>query len=61
MVLVKFRHGLGFDFEANDQICYRVHYQDGTDDVMCFDGTIIRLPLLTIHIGDFIPIGEFDD
>lgn len=63
MIHITFRHGVGLDIEANEDICHRVAYNGDEDDegVVCFIGTIIRIPLFTIYIGDFTPIEELAD
>lgn len=54
--VMEIRHGIGIDIEANDVVCYAVHDEDENIHLVQFDGIIINLPLLKIHIGNFYPI-----
>ena len=57
-ITAKTRLGFGFDFQYEEEICYRIGvvYEDGTEDedLIGFIGNIIRLPFIEIFIGDFI-------
>jgi hypothetical protein len=67
MISMEFRHGIGIDFEFNENICYRVGLFDeegkelAGEHIMCYIGHIIRLPLMTIYIGEFAPIEEMSN
>lgn len=64
-LMVKTRLGFGFDFEYEEELCYRVGivYEDGTEDedLVGFVGNILRLPFLSIFIGEFRSLTEDED
>jgi hypothetical protein len=59
-----FRHGFGFDIEYNNVNCHRVDNFDEAgrlvkkDQIICYEGIIIKIPFISICIGDFYPIEE---
>lgn len=57
---IRTRLGVGIDIEANEDICYRVCCinEEGKEeeDIVCYNGLLIKLPFLTIYIGEFFPI-----
>lgn len=58
--VVRTRLGIGIDIESNEDICYRVSYinDEGKEeeDIICYNGLLIKVPFLTIYIGEFFPI-----
>lgn len=56
------RYGFGFDIEANQDICYRAHLGDAEgnewEDILCYNGLIIKIPFFTIYIGEFFSLSE---
>ncbi len=46
------RLGIGFDIEHNENICHVVGDDDGRF-VAAFMGLIIKVPFLSIYIGEF--------
>lgn len=64
-ILCRLRLGIGFDIEHNEEICYRVGVVDerGREEeaLLCFVGMIVKLPFLTIHIGEFMDRREMED
>lgn len=64
-VLFRPRLGFGFDIEHNEEICYRAGAIDdkGREEeiLLCFVGLLIKLPFLTIHIGEFMDRREMAD
>tara|TARA_R110000782_G_scaffold61862_3_gene127311 strand:- start:118 stop:315 length:198 start_codon:yes stop_codon:yes gene_type:complete len=46
------RLGIGFDIEHNEDICHVVGDDDGRF-VAAFMGLIIKVPFLSIYIGEF--------
>ncbi len=52
MLLFNLRQGIGFDIEYNEDIQHTL--SDGETDVDCeFMGVIIKIPFVSIYIGDF--------
>jgi hypothetical protein len=53
----KFRQGIGLDIEYNEDICHIV--TNGEDEqVVAFCGVLLKLPFLTIYIGDFFDLED---
>ncbi len=50
------RIGLGFDIEFDDTVCHVVE-DEGKVQMAAYEGIIIKLPFLSIYIGEF---REFD-
>lgn len=57
MIFVAFRHGIGFDMEATDDIIHVAGSEEGGNFLVAFNGMLIKLPLLSIYVGTF---EEFD-
>lgn len=55
MITVNTRFGLGFDIEHNEDIIHLVGESDNEEDAKpaAFVGLIIKIPFLSIYIGDF--------
>lgn len=58
MIHVHLRQGIGVDIEYNQTICYMAETGDGRDVMLTFQGVIILLPFVKIHIGDFTEVFE---
>ncbi len=52
MILCSLRQGIGLDIEYNDDIQHTLIEGDKEYDV-AFAGIIIKVPFLSIYIGDF--------
>jgi len=53
----KFRQGIGLDIEYNEDICHIV--TNGEDEKgVAFCGVLLKLPFLTIYIGDFFDLED---
>lgn len=61
-VVIRSRLGIGFDIEHNEENCYRVGFVDekGKEEetLLLYVGLIIKIPFLTIFIGDFLEQDE---
>jgi hypothetical protein len=57
MILFKLRQGIGFDIEYNEDICHILSNGE-REDVVAFAGALIKLPFLTIYIGDFYDLED---
>lgn len=59
-IVIRTRLGVGVDIESNEDICYRIGYLnekgEEEEDIICYNGLLIKLPFLTIYIGEFFPI-----
>lgn len=64
-ILIRGRLGIGFDIEHNEEICYRASSfdQKGREEeiLLCFVGLIVKIPFLTIFIGEFMDRREMAD
>ena len=58
MIHIDLRQGIGLDIEYNQTICYMAETGDGRDVLLTFEGVIILLPFVKIHIGDFTEVLE---
>ena len=58
MIHIDLRQGIGLDIEYNQTICYMAETGDGRDVMLTFEGVIILLPFVKVHIGDFTEILE---
>jgi hypothetical protein len=60
MIAIELHSCFGLSIEANDVVCYMIRESEDSDKVVLiqFDGVIIILPLLKIHIGSFTEIEE---
>lgn len=52
MILLNLRQGIGLDIEYNEDIQHTISEGDKEYDVE-FAGFIIKIPFLSIYIGDF--------
>jgi len=57
MIMFKLRQGIGLDIEYNEDICHIVTNGD-EEQVVAFCGALIKLPFLTIYIGDFFDLED---
>lgn len=59
-LVIRTRLGVGVDIESNEDICYRIGYLnekgEEEEDIVCYNGLLIKLPFLTIYLGEFFPI-----
>jgi hypothetical protein len=60
-VLIRTRLGIGLDIEHNEEICYRAEDEKGKEVLLCYVGLLIKVPFLTIHIGDFVDRRDMAD
>jgi hypothetical protein len=60
MILFRPRQGIGLDIEYTQDICHRVVYDDDSDEVLAFNGIIIKLPLCQLYIGDMFGLDDCD-
>lgn len=58
---IRSRLGIGLDIQHNEDICYRVHYEDGSEGLVAYQGIIILIPFFTIYIGEFIQLEEVEE
>lgn len=58
MIVVDFRQGIGLDIEYNDTICHIIDDGGANDKLFSYSGILIKLPFLSIYIGEFDEIGE---
>ena len=58
MIVVELRQGIGFDIEYNDTICHIIDDGGANDKLFSYSGILIKLPFLSIYIGEFEEIGE---
>jgi hypothetical protein len=58
MIVVNVRQGIGLDIEYNDDICHIINDGDDTDKLFAYSGILIKLPFLSIYIGEFDEIGS---
>jgi len=57
MIMFKFRQGIGFDIEYNEDICHIVTNGE-EENVVAFAGVLIKLPFITGYIGDFFDLED---
>ena len=57
MIMFKFRQGIGFDIEYNQDICHIVT-NDEEENVVAFAGVLIKLPFVTVYLGDFYDLED---
>jgi hypothetical protein len=59
---IRKRLGFGLDIEANEDICYRARFEDDEgnawDEILCYNGLLIKIPFFTIYIGEFFSIED---
>ena len=58
MIHIDLRQGIGLDIEYNQNICYMAETGDGRNVMLAFQGIVILLPFVKIHLGDFTEIFE---
>ena len=58
MIVVELRQGIGLDIEFNDTICHIIDDGGHNDKLFYYSGILIKLPFLSIYIGEFEEIGE---
>lgn len=58
MIVVDLRQGIGFDIEFNDTICHIIDDGGPQDKLFSYSGILIKLPFISIYIGEFDEIGE---
>ena len=58
MIVVNLRQGIGLDIEYNEDICHIINDGDDTDKLFAYSGILIKLPFLSIYIGEFEEISE---
>jgi len=57
MITINPRLGIGLDIEYNDDVCHIVEFDNSDkEEVVGFMGIIIKLPFLSIYIGDFFEL-----
>ena len=57
MITINTRLGIGLDVEYNEDICHIVQFgDDDKEEVVAFMGIIIKLPFVSIYIGDFFDL-----
>jgi hypothetical protein len=65
MFMIRPRFGFGFDVEHNEDIIYRVHFEDEDGEesmgLLCYNGFIMKLPFCTVYVGDFMDLKELVD
>lgn len=44
------------DIEHNETVCYVVHDDDEKEVLVQFNGLIINIPFIKIHIGEFYQV-----
>ena len=60
MIIIRPRQGIGFDIEYSEDVIHRVHSDQG-DELLAYNGGMLRLPFLVIYWGDFFDLDEIDD
>ena len=60
MIIIRPRQGIGFDIEYSEDVIHRVHTEEG-DELLAYNGAIIRLPFILIYWGDFFDMDDIDD
>jgi hypothetical protein len=57
MITINPRLGIGLDIEYNDDVCHIVEFDNSDkEEVVGFMGIIIKLPFVSIYIGDFFEL-----
>ncbi len=60
MIIIKFRQGIGFDIEYNEDICHIVETDDEKTKLLAFSGAIVMVPFLKIYFGGFEELVELE-
>jgi hypothetical protein len=58
MIVVELRQGIGLDIEFNETICHIIDDGGPQDKLVSYSGILLKLPFLSIYIGEFDEIGE---
>jgi hypothetical protein len=58
MIVVEFRQGIGLDIEYNENICHIIDDGGPYDKLFSYCGILIKLPFISIYIGEFDEIGQ---
>ena len=58
MIVFDLRQGIGFDIEFNETICHIIDDGGPNDKLFAYSGILIKLPFISIYIGEFEEIGE---
>ena len=58
MMIFELRQGIGFDIEFNETICHIIDDGGPHDKLYSYCGILIKLPFISIYIGEFDEIGE---
>ena len=53
MIIFNTRLGIGVDIEHSEDIIHMMQTLDGEVGLVAFAGLLIKIPFLTIYIGDF--------
>lgn len=56
MFVAEFNHCFGLSIESNDVICYWIHDDNDKEVLVQFNGIIITLPFIKIHLGNFYEV-----
>ena len=57
-MIFELRQGIGFDIEFNETICHIIDDGGPHDKLYSYCGILIKLPFISIYIGEFDEIGE---
>lgn len=62
-IKISLRTGIGFDIEYNEDICYIASEGKDDDDLglYAYEGIIVGLPFIKLHIGQMVFIGEMKE
>jgi hypothetical protein len=58
MIVVELRQGIGLDIEYNENICHIIDDGSDVDKLYAYQGVLIKLPFISIYIGEFEEIGK---
>jgi hypothetical protein len=58
MIVVEIRQGIGLDIEYNENICHIIDDGGDVDKLFAYSGILIKLPFISIYIGEFDEIGS---
>ena len=58
MIVFDLRQGIGFDIEFNETICHIIDDGGDNDKLFAYSGILIKLPFVSVYIGEFEEIGE---
>jgi hypothetical protein len=56
MININTRLGIGFDIEHNENTIHLVDTEDESFKPVAFMGLIIKIPFISVYIGDFYEI-----